>query len=62
MQPLKFHFSNKIDWHSLINSGYRIFIGTNAAVPNSLIDRLMEDGKDLNDIELTHKLSRSEES
>lgn len=54
MQLIKSQFNNKIDWHSLLDSGNRIFIGSNAGVPNALIDSLIEDGKGLNDIEMTH--------
>jgi acyl-CoA hydrolase/N-acetylglutamate synthase-like GNAT family acetyltransferase len=61
MQLSKSQFSNKIDWHSLLNSGNRIFIGSNAAVPNALIDSLIEDGKGLNDIEVTHISTLSED-
>jgi len=34
MQLVKSQFSHEIDWHSLLNSGDRVFIGSNAAVPN----------------------------
>lgn len=54
MQLIKSQFTNKVDWNSLLNSGNRIFIGSNAAVPNALIDSLIEDGKSLSDIEITH--------
>lgn len=44
----------KIDWHQYIKSGDRVFIGSNAAVPNALIDSLIDDGKGIEDVELTH--------
>lgn len=54
MQLLKSQFTNKIEWHELLKSGNRVFIGSNAAVPNALIDSLIADGKGIDDIELTH--------
>lgn len=54
MISIKSQFSNKVDWHNLISSGSRLFIGSNIAVPNALIDSLIEDGEGLDDIELTH--------
>jgi acyl-CoA hydrolase/GNAT superfamily N-acetyltransferase len=54
MLSIKSQFSNKVDWHNLISSGSRLFIGSNIAVPNALIDSLIEDGKGLDDLELTH--------
>ncbi len=42
------------DWASILKSGNRIFIGSNAAVPNALIDDLIENSKQLNDIEVVH--------
>ncbi|MBN8443839.1 MAG: GNAT family N-acetyltransferase [Gammaproteobacteria bacterium] len=43
-----------LDWASILKSGNRIFIGSNAAVPNALIDDLIENSKQLNDIEVVH--------
>lgn len=54
MQLVKSQFNNKIDWHHFLKSGNRIFIGSNAAVPNALIDSLISDGKGIEDIEVTH--------
>ncbi|WP_289027784.1 bifunctional acetyl-CoA hydrolase/transferase family protein/GNAT family N-acetyltransferase [uncultured Paraglaciecola sp.] len=54
MSLVKHQFDRKVDWHSLLDSGNRVFIGSYAAVPNALIDSLIEDAKGLNDIELTH--------
>lgn len=54
MQLIKSQYNNKIDWHCLLDSGNRVFIGSNAGVPNALIDSLIKDGKGLNDIEMTH--------
>lgn len=54
MQLSKYQCTKKVDWQSLLNSGNRVFIGSNAGVPNALIDSLIEDAKSLNDIELTH--------
>ncbi len=54
MQLVKSQFNNKIDWHQFLKSGNRIFIGSNAAVPNALMDSLIDDGKGIDDIEVTH--------
>ncbi len=43
-----------LDWASLLKSGNRIFIGSNAAVPNALIYDLIANSKQLNDIEVVH--------
>jgi len=43
-----------LDWASILKSGNRIFIGSNAAVPNALIDDLIENSRQLNDIEVVH--------
>ncbi|MFT6268270.1 MAG: acyl-CoA hydrolase [Alphaproteobacteria bacterium] len=54
MQIVKSQFNNKIEWHTLLTSGNRVFIGSNAAVPNALVDSLINDGEGINDIEMTH--------
>ena len=54
MQIVKSQFNNEIEWHTLLNSGNRVFIGSHAAVPNALIESLINDGKGINDLELTH--------
>lgn len=54
MQSVKSQFNNAVDWHSLLKSGNRVFIGSNAAVPNALIDSLIEDAKDIKDLEIVH--------
>lgn len=43
-----------LDWSTILKSGNRIFIGSNAAVPNALIDDLIANSKQLNDIEVVH--------
>jgi acyl-CoA hydrolase/RimJ/RimL family protein N-acetyltransferase len=45
---------NLLDWASLLQSGNRIFIGSNAAVPNALIDDLIRNANQLHDIEVVH--------
>lgn len=45
---------HQIPWQSLLKSGNRIFIGSGAAVPNALIDDLIAHSEQLNDIELVH--------
>lgn len=49
-----------IDWQSLLKSGNRIFIGSNAAVPNALIQDLIDNRKNLHDIEVVHILTLSD--
>ncbi len=46
--------SKSLDWANLLKSGNRIFIGSNAAVPNALIDDLIKNAKQLHDIEVVH--------
>ena len=43
-----------INWEDYLKSGDRIFIGSNAAVPNALIDDLIKHGKKFHDIETVH--------
>ena len=50
----------EIDWQKYLNSGDRIFIGSNAAVPNALVENLIENSGDLSDIEVVHILTFSE--
>ena len=45
------------DWQKLIKSGDRIFIGSNAAVPNVLIQDLIDNAGQLHDIEVVHILT-----
>ena len=52
---------NQIDWKHFLKSGDRIFIGSNAAVPNALMDQLIdEQASALNDIEVVHILTLGE--
>ncbi|MGB1238326.1 MAG: GNAT family N-acetyltransferase [Pseudomonadales bacterium] len=43
-----------IEWSSLLHSGARVFIGSNAAVPQLLIENLMQNRQGLSDLELIH--------
>jgi acyl-CoA hydrolase/GNAT superfamily N-acetyltransferase len=52
--------NSSVDWKNLVKSGDRLFIGSNAAVPNKLIRDLIEKGKNLNDIEVVHILTMGE--
>lgn len=45
---------HNLDWRDLLKSGNRIFIGSNAAVPNALIDDLIANANQLHDIEVVH--------
>jgi len=49
-----------INWADYLKSGNRIFIGSNAAVPNALIDDLIANSQGLHDIEAVHMLTLSE--
>jgi len=49
-----------VNWQNYIKSGDRIFIGSNAAVPNALIDNLIANSNKLHDIETVHSLTLSE--
>jgi len=49
-----------VDWSKLLNSGSRIFIGSTAAVPNALIQNLIDNSRDLHDIEVVHILTMSD--
>ena len=52
---------NQIDLKHFLKSGDRIFIGSNAAVPNALMDQLIdEQASALNDIEVVHILTLGE--
>ena len=51
---------DSISWEDYLKSGNRIFIGSGAAVPNALIDNLIENSKKLHDIETVHILTFSE--
>ncbi|MDO6841736.1 GNAT family N-acetyltransferase [Paraglaciecola chathamensis] len=51
---------NRPDWQTLLKSGNRIFIGSNAAVPNGLIDDLIANSGELKDIELVQFNTLSE--
>jgi acyl-CoA hydrolase/RimJ/RimL family protein N-acetyltransferase len=52
--------NKKVKWEQFLKSGNRIFIGSNAAVPNALIDDLIENSAKLHDIETVHILTLSE--
>jgi acyl-CoA hydrolase/RimJ/RimL family protein N-acetyltransferase len=52
--------NNSINWNDYLKSGDRIFIGSNAAVPNALIDNLIANSNNLHDIETVHILTLSE--
>ncbi|WP_193165693.1 GNAT family N-acetyltransferase [Microbulbifer hainanensis] len=43
-----------VEWSQLLKSGNRLFIGSNAAVPNALMADLIDHSRGLHDIEVTH--------
>ena len=49
-----------VKWSDYLKSGNRIFIGSNAAVPNALIDDLITHSAGFHDIETVHILTLSE--
>jgi len=49
-----------VQWTDFLKSGNRIFIGSNAAVPNALIQNLIDNSAKLNDIETVHILTLSD--
>ncbi len=49
-----------VQWGSYLKSGNRIFIGSNAAVPNALVQDLIENSARLHDIETVHILTFSD--
>ena len=49
-----------IPWNNLIESGNRIFVGSNAAVPNALMHDLLANSRGLHDIEVVHILTMGE--
>lgn len=51
---------DSINWEDYLKSGNRIFIGSNAAVPNALIDNLIANSNKLHDIETVHILTLSD--
>ncbi len=51
---------DSVKWGDYLQSGNRIFIGSNAAVPNALIDDLIANSQGLHDIETVHILTLSE--
>ncbi|MBO1254415.1 GNAT family N-acetyltransferase [Alteromonas sp. 5E99-2] len=53
--------SSSIPWGEIIKSGDRIFLGSNAGVPNALIDSLIAYKGHLEDIEVTHINTLSDE-
>lgn len=50
----------QVHWKDYLKSGNRIFIGSNAAVPNALIQDLIENSANLHDIETVHILTFSD--
>lgn len=47
-------------WNKILKSGNRVFIGSNAAVPNALIKDLIDNSSSLHDIEVVHILTLSD--
>ena len=57
---IQYSKTNRLHWPDFLKSGNRIFIGSNAAVPNELIDNLIANSANLHDIETVHILTLSE--
>ena len=45
------------NWHKLIKSGSRVFVGGTASVPYALVQHLIENSEGFSDIELVHMLA-----
>lgn len=58
--PVSDQPNSSIEWQSLLKSGNRIFIGSNAAVPNALVQNLIDNSANLHDIEAVHILTLSD--
>jgi len=54
MQSLKSQFYNEVEWGKLLKSGDRIFLGSNAATPNALMESLIHDAPQIKDLEVVH--------
>jgi len=52
--------ASPVQWHDFLKSGNRIFLGSNAAVPNALINNLIDNSVHLHDIETVHILTLSD--
>ncbi|WP_196140226.1 GNAT family N-acetyltransferase [Aliikangiella sp. G2MR2-5] len=52
--------NHPVRWQDFLKSGNRVFIGSNAAVPNKLIRNLIENSQELHDLEAIHILTHSE--
>ncbi len=58
--PLKNKEGSIVHWTDYLKSGNRIFIGSNAAVPNALVQNLIDNSAKLHDIETVHILTFSD--
>ena len=52
--------SQTIDWGRFVKSGNRIFLGSNAAVPNGLMQSLIKDAPQISDLEVVHIVTLSD--
>lgn len=59
IMPLRKLQPSTVDWSKYLKSGNRIFIGSNAAVPNALIEGIIAKSQTLHDIEVVHILTLS---
>ena len=50
----------EIDWGKYIKSGNRIFLGSNAGVPDGLMQSLIDDAPQINDLEVVHIVTFSD--
>lgn len=57
--PLRKQQPSSVDWSKYLKSGNRMFIGSNAAVPNALIADIIANSQGLHDIEVVHILTLS---
>jgi len=54
------HNKKPVSWEKFLKSGDRIYIGSNASVPNAVVEDLLENVDNFHDIEVTQLLTLSE--
>ncbi len=60
INPSNMSSIKSINWSKLLKSGDRIFVGSSAAVPQALVSHLIENSRNLHDIEVVHALTMGE--
>ena len=60
MQLDNTQINNTVAWSEVLKSGDRIFLGSNAATPNALMESLMHDAQHIKDIEIVQFVTLNE--